>query len=67
MSGRPNNFPPAARHAARKARQARAAETGVTSLNGIAATLNARGVLTPAGCGQWHATQVRRVLARMPG
>jgi hypothetical protein len=37
-----------------------------TSLNGIAEALNARGVVTPAGGGQWHATQVRRVLARLP-
>jgi hypothetical protein len=28
---------------------------GVTSLNGIAAALNARGVSTPAGSGHWHA------------
>jgi predicted flap endonuclease-1-like 5' DNA nuclease len=77
---RPNNFPPVARHAARKARQARAAAraaklapviealqaAGVTSLNGIAVTLNERGVVTPTGGSRWHATQVRRVLARLP-
>jgi hypothetical protein len=80
MSRRANRFPPAARRAAREARQARANEraaivapivkalqvAGVTSLNGIATALNARGVLTPAGGGRWHATQVRRVLARLP-
>jgi hypothetical protein len=38
---------------------------GVTSLNGIAEALNARDVLTPAGRGHWHATQVTRVLQRM--
>jgi hypothetical protein len=80
MSRRANNFPPAARQAAREARQARADEraaklapliktlqaTGVTSLNGLAVALNARGVVTPAGGSQWHATQVRRVSARLP-
>jgi hypothetical protein len=79
MPRRANNFPPAARHAAREARRALADEraaklaplikalqaAGVTSLNGLAVALNARGVVTPAGGGQWHATQVRRVLARL--
>jgi hypothetical protein len=41
--------------------------TGVTSLNGIAAALNERGVPTVAGSGHWHPTQVRRVLARLTG
>jgi hypothetical protein len=40
---------------------------GVTSLNGIAAALNARGVPTPAGSGHWHAAQVARVLKRLAG
>ena len=76
---RPNDFPAAARYAAREARQAAADEraaklaplikalqaAGVTSLNGLAVALNARGVVTPAGGSQWHATQVRRVLARL--
>jgi hypothetical protein len=30
---------------------------GVTSLNGIAEALNARGVVTPTGGSRWHATQ----------
>jgi hypothetical protein len=81
LMARPNNFPPTARHAAREARQAAADEraaklaplikalqaAGVTSLNGLAVALNARGVVTPAGGSQWHATQVRRVLARLTG
>ena len=55
---RANNFPPAARHAAREVRQARADEraakqaAGVTSLNGIAEALNARGVVTPTDAGR---------------
>jgi hypothetical protein len=78
---RPNNFPPTARHAAREARRALADEraaklaplikalqaAGVTSLNGLAVALNARGVVTPAGGGQWHATQVSRLLKRLAG
>jgi hypothetical protein len=40
--------------------------TGITSLNGIAAALNARCIRTPARRRHWHATQVRRVLARLP-
>jgi hypothetical protein len=40
--------------------------SGVTSLNGIAEALNARGVPTPAGNGHWHATQVARLLKRLP-
>jgi hypothetical protein len=77
---RPNNFPPTARRAAREARQAasdeRAAKlaplvkalqaAGVTSLNGLAVALNARGVVTSAGGSQWHATQVSRLLKRLP-
>ena len=38
---------------------------GVTTFHGIARALNARGVLTAAGKGQWEAVQVRRVLARL--
>ena len=37
---------------------------GVTSLNAIAQTLNARGVQTPRG-GQWYASGVRNLLARV--
>ena len=40
---------------------------GVTSLKGIAMALNERGVPPPSGRGQWRATQVSRVLARLPG
>jgi hypothetical protein len=36
---------------------------GVTTLEGIAAELGARGVLTDKG-GQWTATTVRRILLR---
>jgi predicted flap endonuclease-1-like 5' DNA nuclease len=39
--------------------------TGITSLKGIAAALNKRGVPTPAGIGHWHAAQVSRVLKRL--
>jgi hypothetical protein len=39
--------------------------TGVTSLRGIAAALNARGIPTVAGSGHWYHTQVARVLARL--
>jgi Recombinase len=38
-------------------------ESGVASLRGIAAALNARGVRTARG-GRWAATQVGAVLAR---
>ncbi|MGC1407613.1 MAG: recombinase family protein [Acetobacteraceae bacterium] len=40
-------------------------KTGVTSMNGIAVALNARGIATPRGNGTWTATAVRRVLARV--
>jgi hypothetical protein len=40
---------------------------GVTSLNGIAEALNARGVLTPAGSDHWYASQVARLLKRLAG
>jgi hypothetical protein len=39
--------------------------TGITNLNGIAVALNARDGQTRAGRNCWHATQVRRVLARL--
>ena len=39
--------------------------SGVTTLQGIAAALNARKVPTPRGRGEWQAQQVRRVLARL--
>jgi hypothetical protein len=42
-------------------------EAGVTSLDGIAEALNARGVLTSAGNDRWYASQVARVLKRLAG
>jgi DNA invertase Pin-like site-specific DNA recombinase len=39
---------------------------GVTSLHGLAAALNDRGIPTPRG-GRWQAVQVSRLLTRMPG
>jgi hypothetical protein len=39
--------------------------SGVTSLRGIAAALNERGIPTVAGSGCWYHTQVARVLARL--
>jgi DNA invertase Pin-like site-specific DNA recombinase len=38
---------------------------GITTLRGIAAELNARGIPTARGSGTWQAQQVRRVLARL--
>jgi hypothetical protein len=38
---------------------------GVTSLRAIAAELNARGIPTATGAGEWQAPQVRRVLGRL--
>jgi hypothetical protein len=78
---RANRFTPAARRAAREARRARANEraaslvaivsqlrlAGITSLNGIAVAMNARGVLTPAGSDRWYAIQVSRLLRRLGG
>jgi Recombinase len=72
---------PASQRAACEAHQARADERatklapivkelqarGTTSLNGIAAALNARRIRTPAGRRHWHPTQVRRVLKRLAG
>jgi hypothetical protein len=40
---------------------------GITSLNGIAAALNQRGVPTPGGSRHWHAAQVARLLKRLAG
>jgi hypothetical protein len=40
---------------------------GVTSLSGIADALNKRRIRTARGVGQWQATQVARVLARLAG
>jgi hypothetical protein len=37
---------------------------GVTSLRGIAAEMNRRGIPTLSGRGEWQAQQVRRVIAR---
>jgi len=42
-------------YAAKKARGETLAE--------LAASLTARGVATPSGCGEWHPAQVSRVLA----
>ncbi|GAA0456606.1 hypothetical protein GCM10009095_25340 [Sphingomonas molluscorum] len=39
-------------------------EGGTTSLSGIAKALNDRAIRTPRG-GQWHATSVRNLLARL--
>jgi hypothetical protein len=38
---------------------------GVTSLRGIAAEMNRRGIPTLSGRGEWQAVQVRRVIARI--
>jgi hypothetical protein len=76
MSKRPNHFPPAARRAAREVRQARADDNSRPHRRSaagdrdneperIAVALNARDVQTRAGRNCWHATQVRRVLARL--
>jgi DNA invertase Pin-like site-specific DNA recombinase len=40
--------------------------SGVTSLAGIAAALNERGIPTASGQGTWQAVQVGRVLAKLP-
>jgi DNA invertase Pin-like site-specific DNA recombinase len=39
---------------------------GVTSLRGIAAALNERGIPTASGQGEWQSPQVMRVRARLP-
>jgi hypothetical protein len=78
---RPNRLPPGAQQAASEARiaraNARAADAapiiaelqaaGITSLNGIAMALNARGVRTPRGRSRWYASQVARLLKRLAG
>jgi DNA invertase Pin-like site-specific DNA recombinase len=38
---------------------------GITSANAIAKALNARGIRTPSGRGQWQAVTVQRVLVRV--
>jgi hypothetical protein len=38
---------------------------GATTLRAIAAALNARGIPTATGRGEWCGTRVRRVLARL--
>jgi hypothetical protein len=40
---------------------------GITSKKGMAKALNARGIRTPRGDGEWRAMQVARVLARLTG
>jgi DNA invertase Pin-like site-specific DNA recombinase len=40
---------------------------GVTSLHGLAAALNERGIPTASGAGQWLATSVSRFFSRLPG
>jgi hypothetical protein len=76
-----NRFTPAARRAGVEARQARANEraadlapivaelqaTGLTTLEGIAAALDKRGVPTPLGNRHWYAMQVARLLKRLAG
>jgi hypothetical protein len=73
-------FTPAALQASLETRQTRADEraaslapfiselraAGVTTLKGIAAALNKRGVRTPLGYGRWRAMQVSRLLKRLP-
>ena len=41
--------------------------SGVTSLRGIAAALNERGIPTVAGSGRWRHVQVGRLLKRLAG
>jgi hypothetical protein len=41
--------------------------SGVTSLRGIAAALNERGIPTVAGSGCWRHVQVGRLLKRLAG
>jgi DNA invertase Pin-like site-specific DNA recombinase len=41
--------------------------SGITTLEGIAAELNARGILTARGDGRWYAGTVKRLLARLGG
>ena len=53
------------RHAADVASTVKSLQAGVTSLAGIAAALNERGIPTASGQGTWQAVQVSRVLARL--
>ncbi len=39
--------------------------SGITSLRGLAAALNSRGIPTARGSGEWSSVQVRRVLQRL--
>jgi hypothetical protein len=73
-------FPHSALQASLETRQARAdaratnlapliaqlQAAGVTSQRAIAKVLNARGVPTPTGDGRWRASQVSRLLRRLP-
>jgi hypothetical protein len=43
----------------------RAKAAGATSLRGIAAAFNERGIPTAIDVGEWQSPQVRRVLPRM--
>jgi hypothetical protein len=75
------NMTAAVRRAGTEASRARAAERaatlapiikelqsgGITSLSGIAAALNARGVLTPLHCRHWYASTVAQLLKRLEG
>jgi hypothetical protein len=61
---------PEVRRAAYDARAERANQAAAdlaTSLKDIAAALDARHILTPAGSGHWHAMQVSRLLRRLAG
>jgi hypothetical protein len=40
-------------------------QSGITSLRGVAAALNDRGIPTARGNGKWSAVQVGRTLARI--
>jgi hypothetical protein len=75
-----HSFTPAAQRAGSEARIVRANQkvaelapviaelraAGVTSLSGIAAALNARGVRTTWGHRHWYASQVAQLLKRLP-
>ena len=78
---RRNYLTPAVRRAGIELRQARANEraaelapivkelqaAGVTSLKGIAAALNQRGIPTSSGHRRWYPMQVARLLRRLEG
>jgi hypothetical protein len=40
-------------------------DRGITTLNGLAAALDERGVPTPGGSRHWYASQVSRLLKRL--